>query len=180
MLLASVMLELESICSMKDEQRTFLDWKDVFTQFNLLRREFECMIQFVDPAEVCDDGDRWFIQSPAQYFFESVCPFRNSSQVKYLRFVCGTFAAFHPWVSLTLCRRLCRCKVLVCVPARRLRTSTTEGGKKPTRSVPRWVSWMWPFQRPSECCSKTWHQQIKSKCSCHRKQHQPHYDLKSH
>lgn len=36
-----------------------------------------------------------------------------------------------------------------------LMTSTMDGGKKPTRSVPLWVSWMWPFQRPSMCCSIT-------------------------
>lgn len=48
------------------------------------------------------------------------------------------------------------------LPARLLRTSTTDGGKNPTLSVPRCVSWMWPFQRPSECCSRTWRQQITS------------------
>lgn len=36
-----------------------------------------------------------------------------------------------------------------------LMTSTMDGGKKPTRSVPLCVSWMWPFQRPSTCCSNT-------------------------
>lgn len=36
-----------------------------------------------------------------------------------------------------------------------LMTSTMDGGKKPTRSVPLWVSWMWPFHRPSTCCSNT-------------------------
>lgn len=50
----------------------------------------------------------------------------------------------------------------LCLPDLLLRTSTTDGGKKPTRSVPRWVSWMWPFHRPSECCSRTWHRQIMS------------------
>lgn len=41
------------------------------------------------------------------------------------------------------------------LPDLRVMTSTMDGGKYPTRSMPLWLSWMCPFQRPSTCCSKT-------------------------
>ncbi len=79
--IASVLSEMESISSLKEEQRTslkaFLDGKDVLT---LLPNDFsksliyQAVIRFVDLAGRSQLGwtitERWFIQTPAKYFFK--------------------------------------------------------------------------------------------------------------